>query len=118
MLFLQMNRPFGASMSLPLISIASDLLLHIVDISANIKGAVSKPATQKILIAAAERGEITQKTYGEWALAIWLVWYHILMYHVTGKSVFFVANQVHPRSRLHCQSDFLTFILYLPKGDP
>ncbi|KIM22976.1 hypothetical protein M408DRAFT_321683 [Serendipita vermifera MAFF 305830] len=52
----EMNRPFGA-----------------VDISANIKGAVSKPATQKILVAAAERGEITQKTYG--------------------KSTFFVTNQ-------------------------
>lgn len=52
----EMNRPFGA-----------------VDISANIKGVVSKTATQKILVAAAERGEITQKTYG--------------------KTVFFVANQ-------------------------
>lgn len=44
----EMNRPFGAA-----------------DISANIKGVVSKPATQKILLAAAERGEITQKTYGK-----------------------------------------------------
>ncbi|KAG8829253.1 hypothetical protein FRC20_008695 [Serendipita sp. 405] len=44
----EMNRPFGAA-----------------DISANIKGVVSKPAVQKILVAAAERGEVTQKAYGK-----------------------------------------------------
>ena len=43
----QINRPYGA-----------------VDISANLKGAVPKPATQKILLALAEKGEVTQKTYG------------------------------------------------------
>jgi hypothetical protein len=43
----QMNRPFGA-----------------VDVSANLKGAVPKTATQKILIALAEKGEVVQKTYG------------------------------------------------------
>ena len=43
----QMNRPFGA-----------------VDVCANLKGAVPKAATQKILAALAERGEITQKAYG------------------------------------------------------
>lgn len=43
----QMNRPFGA-----------------VDVSANLKGAVPKPATQKILVALAEKGEVVQKTYG------------------------------------------------------
>ena len=42
-----MNRPFGA-----------------VDVSANLKGAVPKTATQKILVALAEKGEIVQKTYG------------------------------------------------------
>ena len=42
-----MNRPFGA-----------------VDVSANLKGAVPKTATQKILAALAEKGEITQKPYG------------------------------------------------------
>ena len=42
-----MNRPFGA-----------------VDVSANLKGAVTKPLTQKILAALAEKGEIVQKTYG------------------------------------------------------
>ncbi|CAG7849312.1 SubName: Full=Uncharacterized protein {ECO:0000313/EMBL:CCA70947.1} [Serendipita indica DSM 11827] len=52
----EMNRPFGAGTSL--------CCFH-SDISANIKGIVSKPATQKILLAAAERGEITQKTYGK-----------------------------------------------------
>ncbi|KIM73732.1 hypothetical protein PILCRDRAFT_15021 [Piloderma croceum F 1598] len=52
----QMNRPFGA-----------------VDVAANLKGAVPKTATQKILVALAEKGELTQKLYG--------------------KTTFFVANQ-------------------------
>ncbi|KAG2093782.1 TBPIP-domain-containing protein [Suillus cothurnatus] len=52
----KMNRPFGA-----------------VDVTANLKGAVPKAATQKILVALAEKGEIVQKTYG--------------------KTSFFVANQ-------------------------
>lgn len=43
----QMNRPFGA-----------------VDVSANLKGAVPKAATQKIMVTLAERGELVQKTYG------------------------------------------------------
>lgn len=43
-----MNRPYGA-----------------VDVSANLKGAVPKTATQKILLALAERGELVQKTYGK-----------------------------------------------------
>ncbi|KAK7045692.1 PSMC3 interacting protein [Paramarasmius palmivorus] len=51
-----MNRPYGA-----------------VDVSANLKGAVPKTATQKILVALAEKGELVQKTYG--------------------KTTFFVANQ-------------------------
>lgn len=51
-----MNRPFGA-----------------VDVAANLKGAVPKATTQKILAALAEKGEIVQKTYG--------------------KTSFFVANQ-------------------------
>jgi 26S proteasome regulatory subunit (ATPase 3-interacting protein) len=42
-----MNRPFGA-----------------VDVAANLKGAVPKAATQKILVALAEKGELTLKTYG------------------------------------------------------
>ncbi|KAI0755952.1 TBPIP-domain-containing protein [Irpex lacteus] len=52
----RMNRPFGA-----------------VDVAANLKGAVPKTATQKILVALAEKGELVQKTYG--------------------KTTFFVANQ-------------------------
>ena len=36
-------------------------------ISANLKGAVPKPATQKILPALAEKGDVTQKTYGMYA---------------------------------------------------
>ena len=35
-----------------------------VDVSANLKGAVPKTATQKILASLADKGEITQKTYG------------------------------------------------------
>jgi hypothetical protein len=42
-----MNRPFGA-----------------VDVAANLKGAVPKATTQKILVALAEKGEVVQKTYG------------------------------------------------------
>ncbi|KAF9453958.1 TBPIP-domain-containing protein [Macrolepiota fuliginosa MF-IS2] len=56
-----MNRPFGA-----------------VDVAANLKGAVPKATTQKILVALAEKGELTQKTYG--------------------KTTFFVINQ----SKLDC----------------
>ncbi|KIL66308.1 hypothetical protein M378DRAFT_75412 [Amanita muscaria Koide BX008] len=51
-----MNRPYGA-----------------VDVSANMKGAVSKASAQKILVSLAEKGELVQKTYG--------------------KTTFFVANQ-------------------------
>lgn len=40
---------------------------------------VSKPTAQKILVALAEKGEITQKT--------------------AGKQTYFVANQVSPTSR-------------------
>jgi 26S proteasome regulatory subunit (ATPase 3-interacting protein) len=43
----QMNRPYGA-----------------VDVTANLKGAVTKPAVQKILVALAEKGDLVQKTYG------------------------------------------------------
>ncbi len=35
-----------------------------VDISANLKNAVTKSSAQKILLALAEKAEITQKTYG------------------------------------------------------
>ncbi|KAF5345291.1 hypothetical protein D9758_008473 [Tetrapyrgos nigripes] len=44
----KMNRPYGA-----------------VDVAANLKGAVAKTATQKILVALAEKGELVQKTYGK-----------------------------------------------------
>ncbi|KAI9456843.1 TBPIP-domain-containing protein [Lactarius psammicola] len=49
----RINRPYGA-----------------VDVSANLKGAVPKPATQKILLALAEKGEVTQKTYGKATLFV------------------------------------------------
>ncbi|KAG2341901.1 TBPIP-domain-containing protein [Suillus weaverae] len=49
----RMNRPFGA-----------------VDVAANLKGAVPKATTQKILVALAERGEIVQKTYGKTSLFV------------------------------------------------
>ncbi|KAJ3727069.1 TBPIP-domain-containing protein [Lentinula raphanica] len=52
----RMNRPYGA-----------------VDVAANLKGAVPKTATQKILVALAEKGELVQKNYG--------------------KTTFFVVNQ-------------------------
>ncbi|KAF8160878.1 TBPIP-domain-containing protein [Crassisporium funariophilum] len=44
----KMNRPYGA-----------------VDVAANLKGAVPKTATQKILVALAEKGDLVQKTYGK-----------------------------------------------------
>ncbi|KAF8070814.1 Tat binding protein 1-interacting protein-domain-containing protein [Lyophyllum atratum] len=44
----RMNRPYGA-----------------VDVAANLKGAVPKVATQKILVALAEKGQLVQKTYGK-----------------------------------------------------
>ncbi|KAF8520815.1 TBPIP-domain-containing protein [Gautieria morchelliformis] len=44
----EMNRPFGAA-----------------DIFANLKGAVAKASVQKILVALAEKGEITQKAYAK-----------------------------------------------------
>lgn len=47
-----MNRPYGA-----------------VDVAANLKGAVPKSATQKILVALAEKGELVQKVYGKWLYA-------------------------------------------------
>ena len=87
-----MNRPFGA-----------------VDVAANLKGAVPKAATQKILVALAERGDIVQKTYGAYPCPS----AHLRVLHpflavrlsrrnlelicdgATGKTTFFVANQAH-----------------------
>ncbi|PPQ95319.1 hypothetical protein CVT26_008164 [Gymnopilus dilepis] len=43
-----MNRPYGA-----------------VDVAANLKGAVPKATTQKILVSLAEKGELVQKVYGK-----------------------------------------------------
>ena len=36
-----------------------------MDVCANLKGAVPKTATQKILLALADKGDITKKEYGE-----------------------------------------------------
>ena len=57
----QMNRPFGA-----------------VDVSANLKGAVPKTATQKILVTLAEKGELVQKTYGTSPLSCGASLYRVL----------------------------------------
>ncbi|KAK1229147.1 PSMC3 interacting protein [Marasmius sp. AFHP31] len=70
-----MNRPYGA-----------------VDVSANLKGVVPKAATQKILVALAEKGELVQKTYGTPNLVIIAVLLHVCD-SGTGKTTFFVANQ-------------------------
>jgi 26S proteasome regulatory subunit (ATPase 3-interacting protein) len=87
-------------------------LVFLADVSANIKGVVSKAMTQKILTAAAERGEITQKTYGAsnqpaCARALTLA---------IGKATYFVAKQVSPTlaqnntlgSRAGSQEDMVT----------
>jgi len=89
---MQMNRPFGSGEDSPVRIETFLTLVYLADVSANIKGVVSKAMTQKILSAAAERGEITQKTYGAssqvtWASALTLV---------TGKATYFVAKQVNP----------------------
>lgn len=63
---MQMNRPFGAGMpKLFLPCSLINLQCKQADIFANLKGAVAKASVQKILVALAERGEITQKAYGE-----------------------------------------------------
>lgn len=71
-----MNRPYGA-----------------VDVSANLKGAVPKTATQKILLALTEKGALVQKTYGK----IVRSWYWseslIISFFFAGKTSFFVYNQ-------------------------
>ncbi|KAH8991246.1 TBPIP-domain-containing protein [Lactarius akahatsu] len=73
----RINRPYGA-----------------VDVSANLKGTVPKPATQKILLALAEKGEVTQKTYG---MRIHPARIHTIMISIiaraSGKATLFVANQ-------------------------
>lgn len=75
-----MNRPFGA-----------------VDVAANLKGAVPKTATQKILVALAEKGELVQKTYGMCLFSFALMTLVGYMLYacdcMLGKTTFFVANQ-------------------------
>ncbi|KAG9102442.1 hypothetical protein FS749_000033 [Ceratobasidium sp. UAMH 11750] len=70
------NRPYGSS-----------------DISANLGNAVSKPATQKILLALAERGAITQKTYGEPSAPLHCLSPLVDTAEATGKATYFVALQ-------------------------
>jgi len=68
-----MNRPYGA-----------------VDVAANLKGAVPKTATQKILLVLAEKGELVQKTYGRPDCRSLLL---IISSSFAGKTTFFVYNQ-------------------------
>ena len=68
-----MNRPYGA-----------------VDVSANLKGAVPKTATQKILLALAEKGELVQKTYGRPHCLLLVL---NISFFIAGKTSFFVYNQ-------------------------
>jgi 26S proteasome regulatory subunit (ATPase 3-interacting protein) len=70
-----MNRPYGA-----------------VDVAANLKGAVPKAATQKILVALAEKGELVQKTYG-WCKTRLKYKGDRDSTELSGKTTFFVANQ-------------------------
>lgn len=87
-----MNRPFGSGENSPVRIETSLTLAYLADVSANIKGVVSKAMTQKILTAAAERGEITQKTYGPSSQVTW----DSTLTLVTGKATYFVAKQVSP----------------------
>lgn len=68
-----MNRPFGA-----------------VDVAANLKGAVPKATTQKILVALAEKGEVVQKTYGTYRS---VTKKYLTFKTNRGKTSFFVTNQ-------------------------
>jgi 26S proteasome regulatory subunit (ATPase 3-interacting protein) len=81
----QMNRPYGA-----------------VDVSANLKGAIPKTATQKILAALAEKGELVQKVYGQFQAVAWCqvacVFHTNIMTFSSGKTSFFVANQANIES--------------------
>lgn len=70
-----MNRPFGA-----------------VDVSANLKGAVTKITAQKALIALAEKGKLTQKIYGAPIFSTSRIYPAHNRDHA-GKTTFFVANQ-------------------------
>lgn len=70
-----MNRPYGA-----------------VDVAANLKGAVPKATTQKILITLAEKGDLVQKTYGEHNGPIDTCMRRLITLH-QGKTTFFVVNQ-------------------------
>jgi 26S proteasome regulatory subunit, ATPase 3, interacting protein len=81
-----MNRPYGA-----------------VDISANLKGAVPKTATQKILVSLAEGGQLVMKTYGEKRMSTSDDSSPSICpsFLLLGKSTFFVANQ----ANLECMSD-------------
>ncbi|KDN48612.1 hypothetical protein RSAG8_02599, partial [Rhizoctonia solani AG-8 WAC10335] len=69
------NRPYGSS-----------------DISANLKNAVTKAATQKILLSLAEKELVTQKTYGA----------------ATGKATYFVAPQTTAETLAPSEIDALT----------
>lgn len=65
-----MNRPFGAGKTTDSVSARRQCRLlfawhDTVDVCANLKGAVQKTTTQKIMAALAEKGEITQKAYGK-----------------------------------------------------
>lgn len=73
--YTQMNRPFGA-----------------VDVSANLKGAVPKAATQKIMVALAEKGDLVQKTYGA-HIVTHICCIPIVDTRPAGKTTFFVVNQ-------------------------
>lgn len=70
-----MNRPYGA-----------------VDVSANLKGAVPKTSVQKILVALAEKGDLTQKAYGEDGKTR-RIYSGCAKHFLPGKTTFYVYNQ-------------------------
>jgi hypothetical protein len=61
-----------------------------VDITANLKGAVAKAQVPKMLQTLVERGELTQKVVGKGPISVIRDCCHLC----TGKSCFFVINQV------------------------
>ncbi|KAG9104220.1 hypothetical protein FRC06_004437 [Ceratobasidium sp. 370] len=95
----KVNRPYGSCMwLLPSYHYSWVVLTHVArlstaDISANLGNTVSKPAAQKILLALAERGAITQKTYGTLPISPQCLSPPVDTSEATGKATYFVALQ-------------------------
>ncbi|EJD45981.1 TBPIP-domain-containing protein [Auricularia subglabra TFB-10046 SS5] len=59
------NRPYGAGDGPCALSVWNGANDALADVCANLKGAITKPMTPKILAALADKGLLTQKAYGK-----------------------------------------------------